>query len=306
MSKINIALIGFGAWGKNLARIFFNLNSLIYVNEINKISINQFIIKYKNLTYILKNKNITTLVLATPINTHFDIAKLALKNKKDIFVEKPATQSIKNLSILKRIAKKNQKIIMIGHLLRYHKSFIKVQRLIKSHYIGKIKKIYSIRTNNIKTPIHNDITWDYAPHDLSMIKKIKPHKEKNIIIKSKKLTNNYLTEINIKLIYNTKMYCKIYLSWNNPIKRQKLKIIGTKKTLTFDDTKISTKKIKITDAKHKTKMYIKADTTEPLINECKYFIEIIKRRKNPLTNTDESKKIISLIEKINASSKTIN
>lgn len=305
MLKINIAIIGFGAWGKNLARNFFYLNSSIYINDKNKFLAKHPIIKYKNLNYILKNKNINALVLATPINTHFDIAKLALKNKKDIFVEKPLTQSTKNINILKNLAKKNKNIIMVGHLLHYHKSFIKIRRLINSKYVGKIKKIYSIRTNNTNIPINTDITWDYAPHDLSMIKKINPQKEKNILITSKKYINNYLTEVNIQLNYNNNLACKIFLSWHNKQKRQKLKIIGAKKTLTFDDTKNFNKKIKINDTKSKIKMYIKVDNTEPLLNECRYFIEIIKRRKNPLTNTKESKIIINLIEQINASTKII-
>jgi len=306
--KQDLAIIGTGKWGMNLIRTFYNLNVLKYVCDKKKHIIDikkKYHVNYKTKNEILRNNNIKTVIIATPINTHFMLARGILNNKKNIFVEKPLTQNSKEIKTLDNLRKKNKKILMVGHLLRYHPAFIKVQRLVKSNYLGKIKKIYSIRTATSQIINSNNIIWDYGPHDVSMIQKLIKKKPKFIKIVSQNINKNVVTSINVKISYTKNLYTKIYLSWHENKKIQKLKVIGSKKTLIFDDMKDWNEKINIYNEKKNISFNVKLKKKEPLLNECQYLLAVIKNSKIPLTDNKESKNIITLLENLDNQSKKI-
>ncbi len=296
----NIAILGIGNWGKKITRTLYNLNVLKYICDVNKKK--KYNIPYKSEKLILKNNKIDIVIIATPINNHFFLARKFIK-KKHIFVEKPLVKKLLQLKKLNKLAKKYKKKIMVGHLLQYHYAFIKMMRLINSDYIGKIKKIHFTRTNYIKIYKTNDIIWDYGPHDISMLLKIIKKQPRNIKILShtqkKKITSN----INFEINFTKKLSSKIFLSWENSKKIQKLKIIGKKKTLTFNDTNKLKQKLTIYDVKNEIKFNIKLKYKEPLLNECECLIEFIKKKKIPITNQIESRGVIKILEEVEKKSK---
>ena len=187
---------------------------------------------------------------------------------------------------------------MTGHILIYHPAFIKLRQLINNNYIGKIQFIYSIRVNYKSDLITNDITWDYAPHDISMIDALVKNAENSIQIISIKKKNK-ISEIYIKLSYQCGLCVNIYLSWHLKKKIQKFKIVGEKKILVFNDINNWNEKLQIYDCKNNHLFNVKIFNKEPLLNECQYFLSSIKNKKNSYSNSRNAEKIITLIEKIN-------
>jgi UDP-2-acetamido-3-amino-2,3-dideoxy-glucuronate N-acetyltransferase len=126
MSK-NIGLIGCGYWGKNLVRNFYELNSLYAICDIDKESLKSYQEKYPDLTLyndhksLLRDSQVKAVAIATPAGTHFPIAKEALSAGKDVFVEKPIALNYKDGEELVSLAEEKNKILMIGHILEYHK-----------------------------------------------------------------------------------------------------------------------------------------------------------------------------------------
>ena len=117
-NKINVLLIGYGYWGPNLARNIdnsndYNLISIFESNKKNFLEIKKTYPKVKILDDYKKaiiQNGINLVVIATPTKTHYQIAKYALQNDKHILVEKPITQSLKELTSLYKIADKKKKM----------------------------------------------------------------------------------------------------------------------------------------------------------------------------------------------------
>ena len=128
--KLNIALIGCGGWGKNIARNLHQIGALacIYDSDQNlSKKLNQdFKLHDYTINDIFRNENIQALVIASSAKTHRDIAEEALKNNKDVLIEKPFCLSLNDAITLSELAIKKNKVLMAGHLLNYHNAFIKI------------------------------------------------------------------------------------------------------------------------------------------------------------------------------------
>jgi len=143
MSK-NIAVIGCGYWGKNLVRNFHELDSLCAICDADEGLLKSFKEKYPDLkTFtdyldILKHPDIKAVVIATPAETHYSVAKDALLAGKDTYVEKPIAIHYKDGEELVAIASKENRILMVGHILQYHPAVLKLKQLIKNGDIGDV------------------------------------------------------------------------------------------------------------------------------------------------------------------------
>ena len=132
--NIKIALIGCGNWGKNIARNLSEMNALSCIydphsNIAKKISDDLELPNY-SLKEIFSNEGIDGIVIASSSDTHMNIAKQALLNNKDVLIEKPFCLSLSEAKNISNLAEKKNKVLMAGHLLNYHKAFIKKKNLI--------------------------------------------------------------------------------------------------------------------------------------------------------------------------------
>lgn len=247
---MNIALVGFGYWGPNVAR---NINAnpnlklhticdmiesniekakSIYIETVN------YDANYEN---ILNNVNINALAIATNTGTHYKLIKAALENNKHVYVEKPFTSTIEEALELEALAKEKNLIIHIDHIMIFHPAIKKIKEIISNGELGDILYIDATRTS--LGQIRKDVSsmWDLAVHDLSIIdylmdgvfpKQIKSFGEK---IYNPKESITFLT-----LKYDN-FFAQIESNWISPIKDRKLTIVGTKKMLVYDDVKLSEK-----------------------------------------------------------------
>jgi len=152
---VGIAVIGTGYWGKNHVR---NYKALLMENQIeylklcdtNEIRVKEIAEDY-NLEFttsiddIKNDNNITAVVIVTPSSTHYNLSKTFLESGKDVFVEKPMTLNSENAKDLVETAKKYNKILMVGHLFRYHPAVIDIKRRIDLGEFGKINMIITYR-----------------------------------------------------------------------------------------------------------------------------------------------------------------
>ena len=133
---MKLGLIGCGYWGANLIRDFYNLGVLKSICDININNLNEFKTLYQNITIsnkyndLLEDIEITAICISLPAELHYTYAKEALLNDKDVFVEKPITLDVNEAKELIDIAIKNNKILMVGHLLHYHPCIIKMKEMI--------------------------------------------------------------------------------------------------------------------------------------------------------------------------------
>ena len=140
----NVCVIGAGYWGKNHIRTLNSLNKLGAIVESNIDVLDRFSQEYPNakmypsLDEALLNKNLEGFTVATPAETHFEIARNIIKAKKHVLVEKPLTLDIAHAQELVRLAEKNQVNLMVGHVLLFHPAIIKIKKLIKEGFANQI------------------------------------------------------------------------------------------------------------------------------------------------------------------------
>ena len=139
-----IAVIGSGYWGKNLVRNFDHLGALKLICEKNETILGDFKEQYPGvetclaLNEVLNRSDIEGVVIATPAETHFNIARESLLAGKHVYVEKPLVLEESEGYELIGLAKKNQRVLMVGHLLQYHPVFVRLKEMARGGELGRI------------------------------------------------------------------------------------------------------------------------------------------------------------------------
>lgn len=308
--KKNIGLVGTGYWGKNLIRVFNQLGVLKIICDLDKKVLKERKKEYPelkittNFSEILKDKNIQAVVIATPAATHYWLAKKALKEGKDVFVEKPLALKVKEGEELVKLAKNKKLILMTGHLLLYHPAIVKLKELIKKGELGKIRYIWSNRLNFGKLKNEESVLWSFAPHDISVIIDILGMPRKVSAIGKSYLQKNIPDATLSILEFRKNQTAHIFVSWLNPFKEQKLSISGSKKMVVFNGVKNELKSYshKVKNGKNNNLEAVKAKEElikiplrEPLIKEAEHFLECIKNRETPMTDGEEGLKVLKIL-----------
>ena len=311
--KKNIAVIGCGYWGKNLIRNFYELNSLYAICDVDTKRLKSFQEKYPDAnTYhdykeLFKKPEIEAIVIATPAATHYSLSTEALLANKDVFVEKPISLTYKEGESLVSLAKKKDKILMVGHILEYHPAVSKIKNLITGGELGKIHYIYSNRLNLGKFRTEENILWSFAPHDISVILNLLGEMPDQVSAHGGNYLNADIADVTItNMNFSSGVKAHIFVSWLHPYKEQKLIIIGNKKMIVFDDVNPDNKlfmysyKVDWVDRlpipRPEEAQPISVDKIEPLRAECEHFIECIVSRKTPKTDGNNGLKVLKILE----------
>lgn len=327
MEKVKIGFVGYGYWGKNILRNLVALSDIAEVKivcENNKNNLATVKKVYPQIPVFTRkyddviNSDVDAVVLATPPSTHFDLASLAIRHDKHVFVEKPMTTTINDGVTLVKMAKDNKKVLMVGHTFLYNPALNDVKKLIDDGVLGKVYYIDFIMTNLGKYQKHN-VVWDLGPHGISIILHLLGNPEVVDVkmngisaIKKDIIDIAYLT-----MYFKNKSFANIHFSWLNPNKVRQLTVVGSKKMVVFDDID-PLKKLWIYDKgvedtkkdndfntwgdsivgyRHGPIVIPKSSTGEPLKSEMKHFIECILNKTKPLTDGEHGLKVVKIIEK---------
>ena len=309
--KNNIALIGCGNWGKNIARNLSHMGALACIYDqdqtISKKITNEFNLPYFTFGEILSNKNIKAVIIASTAETHKDLAVEALLNDKDVLIEKPFCLSLLDAKIISKLAVEKKKILMVGHLLNYHNAFIKMKSFIEEGKIGSIKNIRANRLALGAIRSNESVIYDLAAHDISMILSILKDVPNDLSVQSiHHNLNKGPDAINVKLSFNEGITALISCDWMCPYKEHKFSVIGSNGSLIFDDTKDWSNKLYFNPSTINPNNTIKIAKTEkislnenePLKNELEKFIDSIESRTPPLTDHKEAIKVQTVMEMI--------
>lgn len=307
-----VCLIGHGYWGSKLARNFhvsefFKLTAVVDKKASNlKVVKKKYPSSYVSKDYKLTIKNgyFDLVVVATPTESHFKIAKYALENNKNVLVEKPLSINLQDVKKLTKIAKKNKKFIFVDYPFLFSGTIKFLKRIIESKKYGKILEIESFRE---QAPLRKDtnVIWDLCTHDISILNYLlnqQPSKIKTIL--KKNLRNYPADTAYINLKYKNNLNVLIKNSWISATKIRLIKI-KFEKTIIYCDENESLYKIKIYKniLKHAWDRYNleipDIDLSEPLSKLIKYIFYSIKNKKNLLFADNFNEKVTLLLERIN-------
>ncbi len=309
---VNVAAIGMGYWGKNLVRNFHELGALSVICDSRESVETDHKAQYSNVRFVrdykqvLADPSIHAVALSTPAVTHYDMAKAALEAGKDVYVEKPLAIEVKQGRELVELAEARGRILMVGHILRYHPAVVKLQELIQKGELGKIHYLYSNRLNIGKIRTEENILWSFAPHDISVILSLLNEVPNRITCQGGAYLSSDIFDVTMsQFSFPSGVQAHIYVSWLHPVKEQRLVVVGSDKMAVFDDTiddklvlyphKVEWKNRIPTAIKAKGEV-VALDKQEPLKTECQHFIDSVRSRKAPLTDGREGLRVLNVLD----------
>jgi len=308
-----IALVGCGYWGKHLCRNFHALGALAAVvdatenGQATARTIAPDIQITDSLDDVLRNEQIQGVALATPAETHAELALHAMQAEKDVLVEKPMALTLEDAEKMKKVAEETGRILMVGHLLEYHPAVLKLREMIASGELGKINYIYSNRLNFGKVRTEENALWSFAPHDVAVILRLMGQAPVEIsACGGSYLTNGVADSTLSNLRFANESRAHIFVSWLHPFKEQRLVVVGDKKMAIFNDVAPFGEKLQlypqnvefdgpIPILKKEDAEFVEHADSEPLREECSHFLDCIQSRNQPLTNAQSGIDVLQVL-----------
>jgi UDP-2-acetamido-3-amino-2,3-dideoxy-glucuronate N-acetyltransferase len=310
---VRICVTGFGHWGKNLTRNFAGLGHLYAICENNpthrQAFVNQYpkIRAYSSFSEALQDPEINAVALATPAEHHYRMALAALRAGKDVFVEKPLALDWQEGAEMVETAYTHKRILMVGHLLRYHPAINKIQELLAADVLGRIEYIYSNRVSMGKIRQQENALWSFAPHDISVILALMGRMPIQISATGGAYLQPNIADVTLStLLFDKGTRAHIFVSWLHPYKEQRLVVIGSKQMAVFEDFRPDHKlllfdkgiewKNGVPEAGKPQGVPVEFANDEPLRLECEHFIDCIRQRKTPRTPGEEGVQVLQLLQ----------
>ncbi len=316
-----VAVIGSGYWGKNLIRNFHQLGALKLICDKNETLLANFKEKYSDadtcfaLNDVLSRDDIGAVVIATPAETHYTIARETLLAGKHVFIEKPLALREDEGEELVSLAKESDKVLMVGHLLQYHPVFIQLKKLAQSGELGRINYIYSHRLNLGKIRREENILWSFAPHDISMILSLAGEEPEKVFATGGNYLHKKIADVTTThMEFPSGLRAHIFVSWLHPFKEQKLVVVGDRKMAVFDDTQSWQDKLflypheiswknNIPVPKKAEPERVDIPEDEPLRIECEHFLHCMSNSQKPVTDGMEGLRVLKIL---NASQRSLD
>jgi len=312
MKKLKVTLIGYGYWGKKLARNFQNSENFVLTSISDSKRKNLIAAKknyplaklYKDFKKSVKFQSSDLVVISTPTVTHFKICKFALQNSRNVLVEKPMSLSSKKIKVLNHLADKNKKMIFVDYPFIFSGTINFIKKIIDKNKYGKVLEVESYRE---QAPVRKDVNviWDLATHDISILTylfKRLPYSIKTV--KSKNIKGSQCDTAYINLKYKKNINVLIKNSWISPTKIRLIKFKFQKAIIYCDENegiyKIKIYKKNSVKDHSKYNLYIpEIDLNEPLSKLANYIYKSIKNNENHLFRNNFNEKVTRILEKIN-------
>jgi predicted dehydrogenase len=316
-----IGVAGLGYWGPNLARNFAELGTLTWLCDLDEELRSTFAARYPSARVtgsfeeMLADPALEGVVIATPVPTHYALAKQALEAGKHVLVEKPPAMRATEIDELVAIANERDLVLMPGHLLLYHPAVRKVKELIDAGELGEVLCVYGNRQNLGIVRTNENALWSLGVHDLSVILYLLDEEPAEAIAHGRGfLTEGVEDVVFCYLEFPSGKIAHMHLSWLDPHKMRRLTVVGREKMVVFDDMELERKVTVYEKAPWKRAesygewqtrsgdIYIpKIATDEPLKLECQEFLQLIAGNGDRREVAEDGARVVRALDRLTAS-----
>jgi predicted dehydrogenase len=244
MTHIRFAVIGWGYWGPKIAR---NLDALpgssvtmvadMDARRLAPLATSQPELRTTNRVEDVLLSDVDAVVVATPVRTHYQLAKEALLHGKHVLVEKPLTTNVAEAEELIALAAQQQRVLMVGHTFLYSPAVNELRKLIRG---GDLGKIYCVEAERVNLGLYRsdiNVIWDLAPHDISILLYLFGKEVAQIKVQAHTHLRAGIQDIaHLDLTYVDGMTAHIHVSWLHPCKIRRVTVIGDARMAVYDDT----------------------------------------------------------------------
>jgi predicted dehydrogenase len=313
-----IAVVGLGYWGPNLARNFSELGVLSRLCDLDDDHRTTFASRYPSVAVndsfeeVLADEDVRGVVIATPVPTHFALAKQALEAGKHVLVEKPPAMRGAEMDELVALAAERELVLMPGHLLLYHPGVRKLKELIDAGELGEVLCVYGNRQNLGIVRTDENALWSLGVHDLSVILYLLDEEPADAVAQGRDfLTEGVEDVVFCYLRFPSGKIAHMHLSWLDPHKMRKITVVGREKMVVFDDMELERKvtvyekapwKRAETYGEWQTRsgdIYVpKIPTDEPLRLECQHFLRLIEGDGDRGKVAEDGARVVRTLERL--------
>jgi predicted dehydrogenase len=313
-----IGLVGLGAWGQNLVRNFDELAEVPWLCDTSVETRIVFERRYPQARTtgdfgdLLTDPDVDAVVIATPVPSHFPLAKQAIAAGKHVFVEKPPAMRGHEMEELCSLAMERDRVLMPGHLLLYHPAVRKLKAVIDSGELGEIFYAYSDRLNlGVVRRVENALL-SLGVHDLSVLLYLFDEEPGEVRAFGKGYLNPEVEDVVLcHLRFPSGRTANMRLSWLDPHKVRRITVVGREKMAVFDDMDLD-RKITVYDktAEQASGTYgewqtrtgdifsPKIPNDEPLRLECEHFLRLVREGPGDYKEARDGLMVVRALEQL--------
>jgi predicted dehydrogenase len=245
---LRVGHAGLGNWGRNLVRVVDELAELAWLCDTRAEPREQLAARYPRartsgeFSDLLADDSLDAVVIATPVTTHYELARQALEAGKHVFVEKPPATKGSEMEELLGLAQERGLVLMPGHLLLYHPGVRKLKELIDGGELGEVLCVYGNRQNLGVIRSNENALWSLGVHDLSVILWLVGEEPEEVIAHGRDFLQPGVEDVVFcYLRFPSGKVAHMHLSWLDPHKMRKITVVGKERMAVFDDMELERK-----------------------------------------------------------------
>ena len=312
---LRLGIVGAGRWGIHHVRTAYELGSdnLVMVCDpresvVDRVSeVAPGVTVVRDLESLCACDEIDAVVVAVPAESHYAVTKQMLEAGKHCLVEKPLALSMNDAKEVVALARRLDRIVMVGHVLLYHPAVVEMKRRIEQGMIGDMQYIYSNRLNLGSIRSEENILWSFAPHDIAILQYLVGDSPLSVDAKGATFLQDSIEDTTIThLLYPRNIHAHIFVSWLHPFKEQRLVVIGQKGMLVFEDS-VPEKKLRYYPKGFDTVqgelkkfegdfLSVPFASEEPLVAEHRHFYECVMNGQTPLTDGTHALEVLDILQ----------
>jgi predicted dehydrogenase len=322
---LNVAILGYGYWGPNVARNFHASPGvkLVGISDLDekRLGLAQthypFVRTTRDAKDLIRSNDIDVLAIVTPVFAHYELAREALQNGKHIFVEKPFTATSDQAKELIDLAARHGRKILVDHTFLFTGAVRKIKQIIESGALGKLFFYDSVRVNLGLFQHDVNVVWDLAPHDFAIMSYLIPEAPCAVSAQGARHIAGKFEDVAYVCLHfaDSTFIAHFHVNWLSPVKIRSTLISGDKKMLVWDDLS-NDEKIKIfdrgveingqtgKDGIHRLLVSYRSgdihiprlEGIEALRAEVDYFVNCIDKNEEPFNNGEAGLQVVRLLE----------
>ena len=328
---IGVAVVGAGRWGPNLIGSFHasRRSRVLWVVDRDAQRLAQVRERYPGVRLgadavpALADPEVDAVVIATPANTHYELARAGLEAGKHVLVEKPLTDRLDTAEALAALAARTPRVFMVGHVFVHHPAARRVKRYLLDDELGRVYYVSMVRTNLGPIRVDVNCAWDLAAHDVALANYWLDAEPRSVAAVGGSWINPGIEDVVFATLrYPGEVLVHLHASWLHPRKSRDITVVGEKRMLTFDDMQL-TEPIRLYDKQvsdeRETAHFVESFASfrmsvrdgdiliprvpggEPLRNECEHFLDCIESGQPPLTGAAEGTAVVRALEALTRS-----
>jgi len=315
--KGKIAVVGCGNWGKNLLRNFCQLlgpEKVVCCDKRHELLQNaveeyQGISTVADVELVWGDPNVTAVVIATPAPTHASLVIAALEAGKDVLVEKPMSLAVADGEAVVEAARRNRRVLMVGHVLEYHPAVRQLYQLVGEGAFGRLQYLYSNRLSLGRIRTEENALWSFAPHDIAIMLRLLGSMPGEVACHGGAYLNQEVADFTLtSLRFPNSVAAHIFVSWLHPFRDHRFVVVGERQMAVFDDSLPWDQKLvlyphsvdwvngQIPVARKADAEPVPIAEVEPLRVECEDFVKSVETRQPPLTDGESGLRVLRVLE----------